>query len=147
MTIYQIWNEVKNILRSRKSIDESDIVHSYRTVFKLCPNPESKQEIFKKVDNVYELIDLLQKNCNTGASSLEGLHELLGGHFPHLREEHFFEKVLPFIQSVVKKTKLILPNEIPILEMSKDALVSLNQNQCLAVLANSFLCTSAVGKI
>lgn len=70
-----------------------------------------------------------------------GLSQLLAGYFPQIRSEHFFEKVLPFIQKKCKQTYRILNTKIPILKKQENLMVTISQEQCCCILANAFMCT------
>jgi hypothetical protein len=56
-------------------------------------------------------------------------------------KNHFYEKIIPFLQHLVVKTEELFPDDIPMLLKNKEIEISLTREQCACIIANSFFGT------
>ena len=59
----------------------------------------------------------------------------------YTRQDHFFSKVVPFIQKLALRMPDLFPDEVPLLLQRKEGVISLTREQVACLLANAFFCT------
>jgi hypothetical protein len=63
------------------------------------------------------------------------------GYMKEEEKNHFYTKIIPFLQNLVVKTNELFPEDIPMLSKSKEMEISFTREQCACIISNSFFGT------